>query len=209
MSSVEESKKERYHHGRLRAALLEAALQLIDEQGLDALTLRRLARRVGVTHAAPYRHFRNKAELVAAVATQGFEQLAERLAKHQKLARATDRARPKWLAGLGAAYVSYARQHPAQFRIMFPTNTAAQHGERLSEGRELLWEQMKAAAQTVCDTGTVRRDRLTKFARLLWCQIHGVAMLCNDSRLPPASGVEATSATLINETIEQLWAARS
>src|SRR5580658_1074366 len=70
-----------YHHGNLKPALLEAAVELIAEVGPAAFTLREVARRAGISHNAPYRHFREKDELLAAVATEGFERLAEALVK--------------------------------------------------------------------------------------------------------------------------------
>src|SRR2546429_977719 len=73
-------KKRPYHHGNLRQALIDAALELIEERGVPALTLREVARQVGVTHAAPQRHFADRAALVAAVAEQGFRGLAAHVA---------------------------------------------------------------------------------------------------------------------------------
>src|SRR5262245_40005842 len=72
-------KKGRYHHGDLRRALLEAALELIRAEGQAVLTLREVARRAGVTHAAPYRHFKNKEALLAAVAEEGFRDMTQRM----------------------------------------------------------------------------------------------------------------------------------
>ncbi len=69
------SAKRGYHHGDLRAALLEAAREVLAKEGVEALTLREVARRAGVTHAAPYRHFADKEALLAAVATEGFAAL--------------------------------------------------------------------------------------------------------------------------------------
>ena len=99
-----------YHHGDLRAALLAAAVEVIDESGPAALSLRDLARRVGVSHAAPAHHFGDKTGLLTALATEGFELLAEALAPTRP---------PGDLVELGVGYVLFAVQHRAHFEVMF------------------------------------------------------------------------------------------
>src|SRR5437899_12248125 len=94
-------KKRPYHHGNLRQALIDAALELIEERGVSALTLREVARRVGVTHAAPQRHFADRAALVAAVAEQGFRGLAAHVAAGRRSARTPAQRRRT----LGRGYV--------------------------------------------------------------------------------------------------------
>ena len=105
-----------YHHGHLREALIAAALELITERGPEAFTLREAARRAGVSPAAPYRHYPNKASLLAAVAAQGFEQVAEAI--EREVAEAGDDARDQ-LQAEGVAFVRYALAHPARFRTMY------------------------------------------------------------------------------------------
>src|SRR6516162_5295812 len=104
-----------YHHGNLREALLEGAIRLIAEVGPTAFTLREVARRAGVSHNAPYRHFRDKDDLMAAVATQGYRELTEAMldaAEHQR--NALDR-----LKHAGLAYVAFAMRRPEYFAVMF------------------------------------------------------------------------------------------
>jgi AcrR family transcriptional regulator len=95
-----------YHHGDLRAALLAAAGEMLEKQGLASLSLREVARRAGVSHNAPYRHFPDRESLLAALAAQGFEQFGEALEK-----------RPR--REMGEAYVDFALEHPQRFRLMF------------------------------------------------------------------------------------------
>src|SRR5438045_6558281 len=104
-----------YHHGDLRTALLEAAAELLDEGGPEAVSLRECARRAGVSHAAPYRHFETKDALLFALADEGFGWLAESGAKAMHGIR---NARER-LDAYGAAYVRFAIENPARFRLMF------------------------------------------------------------------------------------------
>src|SRR5258708_321301 len=95
-----------YHHGDLPAALLKAAGKALEQKGIASLSLRDAARRAGVSHNAPYRHFPHREALLAALAAEGFALLAERLRGRQG---------PE----LGVAYVQFALQHPQRFRLMF------------------------------------------------------------------------------------------
>ena len=105
-----------YHHGNLKEALLRAALELIAQKGPAGFTFAEAARWAGVSPAAPYRHFRDREELMASVALRGFEQF------EAALARAWDDGRPDVLAALdrlGKAYLAFARAEPAYYSAMF------------------------------------------------------------------------------------------
>jgi AcrR family transcriptional regulator len=104
-----------YHHGNLQEVLLEAAISLISEAGPAGFTLREVARRAGVSHNAPYRHFRDKDALLAEVAAQGYEELTKAMA--QAAARQIDALESLKRAGL--AYVSFALRRPEHFTVMF------------------------------------------------------------------------------------------
>ena len=95
-----------YHHGQLRAAVLRTAGNMLEKQGIASLSLRELARRAGVSHNAPYRHFPDRESLLAALAAEGFEMLGDALEK-----------RPR--REMGEAYVEFALGHPQRFRLMF------------------------------------------------------------------------------------------
>src|ERR1700730_16243005 len=103
-----------YHHGDLRAACLSAALELLEEGGATALSLRAVARRAGVSPAAPYRHYADRESLVSAVAAVGYRALAARFA-----GAAPPPSPPEQLARVAIAYVQFALERPALFRIMF------------------------------------------------------------------------------------------
>src|SRR5262245_59835946 len=120
-------RKRAYHHGDLRRALLDQALALAEERGAAALTLREAARRARVPEAAPFRHFRSKEALVAALAEEGFGALLERTRRALARAPRTSRAR---LGALGVAYLRFALERPAHFRVMFGRDVARSHGFR-------------------------------------------------------------------------------
>ena len=99
-----------YHHGDLRAAVLQAAGEILETEGLSGLSLREAARRAGVSHNAPYRHFADRESLLAALAAEGFGLLA---------AAQREAAAKIGLRGMGEAYVRFALAHPERFQLMF------------------------------------------------------------------------------------------
>jgi AcrR family transcriptional regulator len=103
-----------YHHGDLRRALIEAARRILEADGPAALSLRGVAREAGVSPAAPYHHFKDKGELLDAVAHEGFEALAEALKEAKRDAETAKDA----MSALGVAYVRFSRENPALYRVM-------------------------------------------------------------------------------------------
>ncbi len=166
--------RESYHHGDLENALVEAALAVIREAGAEGMTLREVARRVGVNHRAAYRHFADKTALLAAVAERGFVRLLE--AMQQAVDSKTEAIDA--LASLGRAYVKFAVQHPAHFRVMF--------GPRLNEdGRFPSLEAPIAAAfglltETLArgvEAGVLVDRPVRELAISVWSTVHGLASL--------------------------------
>ena len=101
----------------LRQRILDAAERMLEDEGLGALSMREVARRSGVTHQAPYHHFADRESILAELVTQGFDELARRLAKANDVAASAGKRRA--LTQSGAAYVGFAIDHPGIFRIMF------------------------------------------------------------------------------------------
>src|SRR5881397_1178355 len=104
-----------YHHGDLSRALVDAARRLLEAEGPSALSLRAVAREAGVSPAAPYHHFKDKGELLLAVAQEGWMELGEAIAESRR--RASTPAEE--MTEIGVAYVCFAREHPALYRIMY------------------------------------------------------------------------------------------
>jgi AcrR family transcriptional regulator len=166
-----------YHHGDLPRALLEAALQAIVEVGPAAVSLRDLARRTGVSHAAPAHHFGDKAGLLTAVATDGFRRLAATL-------RETYQATGSFLE-VGVAYVGFAVTHRAHFEVMFRPELYHTDDPDLVQARDaarsLLYPPAAEAANGP-DGDDVRA------AVAAWSLVHGLATLWLNHNLPPQLG---------------------
>jgi len=168
-------KRGRYHHGDLRRALLDAALAVLTEADARALTLREVARRAGVTHAAPYRHFTDKEALLAAVAEEGFRTLTDVM--REEMGRASDDPVER-LEALGVGYVRFALAHPAHFEVMFHPEL---HYERetctLQEAADTTFGLLLSSVQAAQAAGKLRGDQPLPFALLCWSTVHGLATL--------------------------------
>jgi AcrR family transcriptional regulator len=161
-----------YHHGNLRRALLDAALDLFAERGAFDFTLRELAREAGVTHNAPYRHFAGKTELLAALRDEGFAMLAES-ARAALQGKEGARARVR---ALGDAYVRFAIERPLHFRLML-----SEGGVANSEAFDLL----RAAIEEGRAAGVVRNDLSGReLALAAWALVHGLSSLIVSGNVP-------------------------
>ena len=180
------ARRKPYHHGNLREALLEAAIQLIAEVGPTAFTLREVARRAGVSHNAPYRHFQDKDDLMAAVATQGFQEFqAMQEAAAQRGSNPRDQLK---LAGLG--YVTFALRRPEHFTVMFDApHSKSEHPQAAAAG-EKAFGTLVAFVKACQDVGELPAGDTLTFALLAWTMVHGVAKLAITGRLPFRSKAE-------------------
>ncbi|HLM44029.1 MAG TPA: TetR/AcrR family transcriptional regulator [Myxococcaceae bacterium] len=172
--------KPRYHHGDLRHALIEASLALISEEGFSALTLREVARRAGVTHAAPYRHFADKEALLAAVAEEGFRTMSAQM--RERMDRETGPTQR--LAACGVAYVLFAIQHPAHFRVMFgPHFTGRVDHEALAKEGGNAFGLLVQSIVEGQKAGELREGEPMPLALMSWSLVHGLASLLVDGKL--------------------------
>ena len=171
--AVSPAAKAGYHHGDLRAALIAAGLQILEEGAEPAaLSLREAARRAGVSAMAPYRHFADKDALLVALATVGFEMLAEAL-------RQADAARDARAAldAQGIAYVAFACDHPALFRLMFGAKAPAKTGP-LAQASDATFNVLASRVSSISGGAMVKDEALAK-----WALVHGLAMLAVDGQL--------------------------
>lgn len=172
-STIATVSRDTYHHGDLRAALIESALEVIREAGAGGLKLREVARRAGVSHAAPYRHFRDKEDLTAAIAEDGFLLLGAEMRKAREL-EATPRQR---LVHAGRAYVALALRRPDHFRVMFATDLDAKRHPAARKAADEAFAGLLALLTECQQSGAIAAGDTLTLARITWAQVHGVAML--------------------------------
>jgi AcrR family transcriptional regulator len=165
-----------YHHGNLKEALLQAALDLIATKGAAGFTFADAARSAGVSPAAPYRHFRDRDELLSNIAQRGFEQF------ESALSEAWDDGRPDTVSAferVGKAYLAFAREKPAFYSAMFESGLAADVSAPLQAAAERAFAVIRAAAErlaALAPPGSPRPPALM-MALHIWSMSHGVASL--------------------------------
>ncbi|RGA03701.1 TetR/AcrR family transcriptional regulator [Microbispora triticiradicis] len=169
--------KQPYHHGDLRRVLMDVTLEAIAEDGLGELSLRELARRANVSHAAPAHHFRSRAGLLTAIAAEGYNLLADQL----------ERVRGDDLTERAVAYLRFATKHPAHFAVMRAPELCIDRDPELLVARERAGEQLLRPA-----------DRTAALAA--WALAHGLANLLLEGNVHPDPGgdVESLARTLLH-----------
>lgn len=186
--------KATYHHGDLRAACVSAAMQLLEESGETALSLRAVARHAGVSPAAPYRHYADREALVSAVAAIGYVELAERLA-----AAHPSPSTPEQLASVAIAYVQFALERPALFRIMF-----AEPCDRDNDERAATTAAVALYVREIVERVFPGADA-EALATAIWALVHGLAFLHLDGKLDTSS--PAVVAERVSAAIQALLSA--
>lgn len=180
-----------YHHGDLRSALLAAAGSLLEAEGPAALSLREAARRAGVSHAAPYRHFPDREALLAALAAQGFEALGEQL----RAAGGTG------ARAIGVAYLHFALAQPQRYRLMFGVALSLSAHADLRRAAE---DTYNALARGLPPGGAARAS-----GAAAWALVHGLASLLIDGHLSRAAADAGGDEALAREALGVLRFARA
>jgi AcrR family transcriptional regulator len=190
-----------YHHGSLRRALIEAAVEAIASHGVEALNLRQLAAQAGVTPGAPYHHFPNREELLRAVAEEGFRLLEADLIAARDAAPPGAGAR---LEALGRAYVSFAASHPGYFRVMF-------HGDANASGPTepglRAFHLLRDAVLACQRAGAAPPGDPTPLVLTAWSAVHGFATLWVDRALPFEGMEPERMAQEVGRLIARMFAA--
>lgn len=172
-----EKSKDAYHHGDLRAACLRAARELLEEDGSGSLSIRAVARRAGVSPAAPYRHYADRDALVQAVAAQGYRELAEELvAAHPEPSTAED------LAAVAVAYVRFAVDHPALYRLMFADPRTPHLGADCVEVTAAVYDYLAAGVRRTFPGAEPKTMSIA-----VWGLVHGLASLHLDGKFAASS----------------------
>ena len=189
-----------YHHGDLRSALVEVATEMIAAEGVDALTLRELSRRVGVSRTAPYRHFADKSALLAAVAEEGFQRLHECLRAVAKQTAAKEQPLDVFKQ-MGGAYIEFAVENPTHYRLMFG-NSAAQFGPdpNLEATAKTVFDVLVTSIQQLQNAHLIKAGDPRLRAYVVWSTIHGLSSLLIDKRIERVDDVQG----LINFTTQSV-----
>jgi AcrR family transcriptional regulator len=185
--------KQSYHHGDLRNALVAAAVHLIESGGVDEFSLRGVARDVGVSPNAAYRHFSDKSALLTAVAQHGFERLASRMRRAMAATRTSGEPSGAAIArfkATGRAYVEFALAHPELFDVMFGRSGASQLAPAWSDdGPESPYGLLGGALDELVGRGVLHAHKRPGAELKAWATVHGFACLYLDgaAHLPSAS----------------------
>ena len=169
-----------YHHRDLRTTLLDSVGLIVREQGPAFVSVREVARRARVSHAAPAHHFRNKSGLLTAFAAQGFDRLADTVGETIAASRAT--TPPAVLAAMGRAYVRFAVENPEHFAIMFRTELLDVTDPELVRASDRAYDALIATTRAAVAGGFTRVEAQLA-ASTAWALVHGLAALWLSGRL--------------------------
>ena len=181
-TAVRRVTKRTYHHGDLERALVDTAVLMIQKDGIQALTLRRVGARLGVSRTALYRHFDGKEALLARVASEGFKRFHEALSA--AVARAEAR-RTDPMAAMATAYSQFARSHPSHYQTMFSgVLTDGGRYPELQRCGEAAFNVLVDAIRRGQADGRIRRGNPVPLAEITWALSHGIATLGMANQVP-------------------------
>jgi AcrR family transcriptional regulator len=182
MAEGRRNRREAYHHGNLRAALLDAVVTLVREQGLDAVTMRSVARHVGVSEASPYHHFENKADLLANAAILAFEELGTAM---QAAVDAADSAGQDPAIALSACMVRFGLERSGEYGLMFGRHVVDLGLERRADVRAVGGPARSCALEAIGRSLARRKSLVTadEAFPLVWACLHGMTTLVQEKEL--------------------------
>ena len=192
-------KRTQYHHGDLRAALLKNAAEMIAEGGVESVTMRALSRRIGVFRTAPYRHFANKAALLAGVAEEGFQRLQQCLAavkvqEEDILTRFRE---------MGIAYVQFAVENPSHYRLMFSRETSDFEAyPDLETAAKVVFDTLMTTIEQGQTANKIKSGDPRALAYAAWATVHGLSWLWLGGQISDLTDLEeltnVTTQTLVD-----------
>lgn len=175
-------KKKTYHHGDLKNALIKAGVEILAKEGVGGLSLRKVALKAGVSHSAPYAHFADKQALIAAISTEGFRQLYERMSAVAE----EYKSRPeKQLIEVAWAYVQFAMDDPDRFKVMFSgvLEKEKDYTEFVAESQRN-FQLVRMIVEANQASGTLRGGPSDLAALSVWGAVHGFVMLLLEGQIP-------------------------
>jgi AcrR family transcriptional regulator len=175
-------KKKTYHHGDLKNALIQAGVEILAEDGVSGLSLRKVALKAGVSHSAPYAHFVDKQALIAAISTEGFRQLYERVSGVTEKYKSQP---AKQLIEVAWAYVQFAMDDPDRFKVMFSAvlEKEKEYPEFVTESQRN-FQLVKMIVEANQASGALRSGPSELAALSAWGIVHGFVMLLLEGQIP-------------------------
>lgn len=174
----------RYHHGDLKNAMLDAVEAILSADGLGALSVRRAARRIGVSHAAPTHHFRNRTALLTAFATQGFRRLVASIRARTR----GSRSGPAMLEAVGRGYIEFALREPERFSIMFRAELLDEQNADLRVASDGAYATLTEAIARCVEERCISASAAPTTGLAAWSLVHGFATLWLGGRLRARAG---------------------
>ena len=195
-------KKKTYHHGDLKNALIKAGVDILAKDGVSGLSLRKVALKAGVSHAAPYAHFADKQALIAAISTEGFRQLYERMS----VVAEEYKSRPeKQLIEVAWAYVQFAMDDPDRFKVMFSgvLEKEKEYTEFVAESQRN-FQLVKMIVEANQVSGRLRSGDSELAALSAWGIIHGFVMLLMEGQIPHSTLEKKSLRELVEFQLKQI-----
>lgn len=190
-----------YHHGDLKNALITAGIKLLAESGIEGLSLRKLAREVGVSHNAPYMHFADKEAVLAAIAHQGFQILGEGIEEGQH-AVAGESLEARLMAA-ARSYISFALAYPNHLLVMFGKFTTSDYPD-LVQTSHLTFHKLVEIMVDGRQSGELCEYEPEQLALLFWMNIHGLSTLFITQKIPDYARQGLTDDGLIQRSVQMI-----
>lgn len=190
----------KYHHGDLPAALINATVDMITQQGVNSVTMRHLSEWLGVSRTAAYRHFKNKEALLTATAASGFKQFTADLHR----SRFSEPHDPiTQFRKMGKAYLQFAIENPAYYRLMFG-DMVTQESKDLSEASESAFNELLLMIETLQSSGCIAVKPPSIQAIYIWSLMHGLAGIVINNKLEDNENIDDILAFFDNTTLAGL-----
>lgn len=201
MEQKRASTNQAYHHGDLASELIRAAETELAEKDVTDFSLRAVAKRAGVSHAAPAHHFKDKIGLLTALAAVGYDRLIAAQESRQRTADANPAA--QFLAS-GLGYIDFAEAHPNLFRLMFASPKPDRSDERFSNASMLAFNNMVDAVESLLDSNPYEDSLAMQQVMMSWSMVHGLAELIISGRAEIPIGFSNLSAQEKDQAISQI-----
>lgn len=195
--------RKNYHHGDLKNALIKAGVEILSKEGIEGLSLRKVAQRAGVSHSAPYSHFPDKQSLIAAISTEGFHQLYKELdaviSAHPKNAK-------QQLQESAAAYLQFALHHTDTFKIMF-SGVLEKEKEypAFVEISHMTFQRVVDVVKACQEAGLLHSTATELMAVSVWGQVHGIISLALEGQISHTVLDRHPIEDVVSFAIEQMW----